>query len=77
MYFKGLIAHSEVESETIYFAAADFHLARQGAQLAYPNSRLVWLFPVDEDEFPANLRGASEEPAGRELLDVARKQEPR
>jgi hypothetical protein len=77
MYFKGLIAHSDIESETIYFAAADFHLARQGAQLAYPNSRLVWLFPIDEDDFPANLRGATEEPTGRELLDAARKQEPR
>ncbi|TDG05119.1 hypothetical protein E1N52_27180 [Paraburkholderia guartelaensis] len=76
MYFKGLIAHSDIESEAIYLAAADFHLARQGAQLAYPNSRLVWLFPIDENDVPGHLRGAREEPAGRELLDISRAQEP-
>lgn len=76
MYFKGLIAHSDIESETIFFAAADFHLAQRGAKLAYPESRLVWLFPIDEDDVPSNLRAASAEPARRELLDIARKQEP-
>ena len=76
MYFKGLIAHSDIESEAVYLAAADFHLARQGAELAYPNSRLVWLFPRDEDDVPPHLRGTSEEPTARELLDVTRTQEP-
>ena len=75
MYFKGLIAHSDIESEAIYLAAADFHLARQGAQLAYPNSRLVWLFPIDENDVPEHLRGAREEPTGRALLDIARAQD--
>jgi hypothetical protein len=75
MYFRGLIAHDAVVSETIYFVAENFHLAHKGAQLAYPDSRLVWLFPVDEDDVPAYIRGSAEEGTDRELLDIARRLE--
>jgi hypothetical protein len=75
MYFKGLIAHNEVTSETMYFAAPDFHLARKGAQLAYPDSRLVWLFPIDDNDVPSYIKGSDQEPTGRELLDIARTQD--
>lgn len=75
MYFKGLISHSDVMCETMYFAAPDFHLARKGAECAYPNSRLIWLFPIDENDVPEHLRGSSEEPFRRELLGIARTEE--
>lgn len=75
MYFKGLIAHDAVASETVYFVAEDFHLAHKGAQLAYPNARLVWLFPVDENDVPAYITGRAETATGRQLLDIARRQE--
>lgn len=72
MYFKGLIAHDAVASETIYFVAENFHLAHKGAQLAYPDSSVVWLFPVDEDDVPDYVKGSADEPTGNTLLDVAR-----
>lgn len=72
MYFKALIAHNNVASETIFCVAENFHLARKGTELAYPDSRLVWLFPVDEDDVPDYIKGSKEEPVGRELLDIAR-----
>lgn len=73
MYFKGLLAHSDVVSETVYLAAENFFLAHKGAQLAYPDSRIVWLFPVEDDEVPAYIRGKAEEHGwGRELLNLSR-----
>lgn len=70
MYFKALIAHNNVASETFFCVAENFHLARKGTELAYPDSRLVWLFPVDEDDVPDYIKGSTEEPVGRELLEI-------
>ena len=72
MYFKCLIAHSDVVSESVFFVAESFHLAHAGAQAAYPDSRVIWLFPVDDDDVPLNIRGSAEEYTGRELLDLSR-----
>ncbi|HDR9127395.1 TPA: hypothetical protein QDB31_004455 [Burkholderia vietnamiensis] len=72
MYFKGLLAHGAGVSESVFFVAENFFLAHAGAQQAYPNSRIVWLFPVDEDEVPAYIKGSAEEAVGRELLDLSR-----
>ena len=68
MFFRGLIAHDAVVSESIVFVAESFHLAHAGAQAMYPDSRIVWLFPVEDEDVPANIRGSAE----RELLEIAR-----
>ncbi|KVD63266.1 hypothetical protein [Burkholderia ubonensis] len=72
MYFKGLLAHSDTVSESVFLVAETFHLAHAGAQAAYPNSRIVWLFPIDEEDVPAYIRGSTEEPVSSELLDLSR-----
>jgi hypothetical protein len=72
MYFKGLLAHSDAISESVFLVAENFHLAHAGAQQAYPNNRIVWLFPIDEEDVPAYIRGNAEEAVGRELLDLSR-----
>jgi tRNA(His) 5'-end guanylyltransferase len=73
MYFKGLIAHDATRSESVLLVAENFFLAHKGIQLAYPDSRLVWLFPVDDDDVPDYLKGRAEETIGRELLDIMRR----
>ena len=52
MYFKALLAHDAVVSESVFLVAPEFHVAHKAAQMLYPDSRIVWLFPIDEDDVP-------------------------
>ncbi|WP_175032210.1 hypothetical protein [Burkholderia lata] len=71
MYFKALLAHDDVVSESVFLVAPAFHVAQQAAQLLYPDSRLVWMFPVDDEDVPSNVRGSAEETT-HEMLRIAR-----
>ena len=61
MFFQALIAHNERSSETVYLVAGDYHDARLGAKVAFPESTLVHVFPVDDDDVPLNMRGLTQD----------------